>query len=93
MIRLEAPGGGMNTRVRVLHPQVVLVRPSVIVDLKETIGRVPYKTSALHPKQMNERKEGRLCDGDSDKGGSENFAGVISVRPLGGTEVAHETFN
>ena len=58
MIRLEAPGGGMNARVGVLHPQVVLVRPSVIVDLEETMRRVPYKTSALHPKQMKERKEG-----------------------------------
>ena len=35
MLRPEAPGGGMNARVGVLHPEVVLVRPSVIVDLKE----------------------------------------------------------
>ena len=35
VLRLEAPGGGMDARVGVLHPQVVLVRPSVIVDLED----------------------------------------------------------
>ena len=35
VLRLEAPGGGVDARVGVLHPEVVLVRPSVIVDLEE----------------------------------------------------------
>ena len=35
VLRLEAPGGGMDAGVGVLHPQVVLVRPSVIVDLED----------------------------------------------------------
>ena len=37
VLRLEAPGGGVDARVGVLHPEVVLVRPSVIVDLEGTM--------------------------------------------------------
>ena len=35
MLGLVAPGGRVDARVGVLHPQVVLLRPSVIVDLEE----------------------------------------------------------
>ena len=35
VLGLVAPGGRVDARVGVLHPQVVLLRPSVIVDLEE----------------------------------------------------------
>jgi hypothetical protein len=34
MFCLEAPGGRVDARVGVLHPEVVLVRPAVVVKLK-----------------------------------------------------------
>ena len=35
VLGLVAPGGRVDARVGVLHPQVVLLRPSVIVDLEK----------------------------------------------------------